>query len=206
MFRTSYMKNTLCNTIEYIHIHRDHFVYAPSQWETMLQCNVVCHWLSTYAKWSLYTYVFHLLDSRSVWYKRDKVIQKDTVYIDMLCRLLLLYLVAFLPRSAVNGPVLLYVCAVNTAGLQMSLSLSVWWTDEFSWKQDICGISYFSMSALRFYEVLPAIFSMASHQGIFVGLILMLWHRETHINPQRNRKIIVDPSGIELTTSRLRNM
>ena len=29
----------------------------------------------------------------------------------------------------------------------------------------------------------------------------MLWHRETHIDPQRNRYIIVDPAGIELTTS-----
>ena len=27
---------------------RDHFVYAPSQWETTLQCNVVSHWLGTY--------------------------------------------------------------------------------------------------------------------------------------------------------------
>ena len=34
----------------------------------------------------------------------------------------------------------------------------------------------------------------------------MLWHRETHINPQRNRWIIVDPAGIELTTSRLRQL
>ena len=41
---------------------------------------------------------------------------------------------------------------------------------------------------------------------IFVGLILMLWHRETHINPQSNRQIIVDPVGIELTTSRLRQL
>ena len=39
---------------------------------------------------------------------------------------------------------------------------------------------------------------------IFVGWILMLWHREAHINPRRNRKFIVDPAGIELTTSRLR--
>ena len=44
------------------------------------------------------------------------------------------------------------------------------------------------------------------HTYIFVGLILMLWHRETHINPQRNRQIIVDPAGIELTTSRLRQL
>ena len=34
----------------------------------------------------------------------------------------------------------------------------------------------------------------------------MLWHRETHINPQRNRWIIVDQAGIELTTSRLRQL
>ena len=32
---------------------RDRFVYAPSQWETTLQCNVVSNWLSTYPKWSL---------------------------------------------------------------------------------------------------------------------------------------------------------
>ena len=33
---------------------RDHFVYAPSQWETTLQCNVVSHWLGALTKWSLY--------------------------------------------------------------------------------------------------------------------------------------------------------
>ena len=31
---------------------RDHFVYVPSQWETLL-CNVVSHWLGAYTKWSL---------------------------------------------------------------------------------------------------------------------------------------------------------
>ena len=34
---------------------RDHFVDAPSQWETTLQCNVVSRWLGTYTKWSLNT-------------------------------------------------------------------------------------------------------------------------------------------------------
>ena len=34
---------------------RDHFVYAPSQWETTLQCNIVSHWLGAYTKWSLQT-------------------------------------------------------------------------------------------------------------------------------------------------------
>ena len=33
--------------------YRDHFVYAPSQRETTLCCNVVSNWLGTYAKWSL---------------------------------------------------------------------------------------------------------------------------------------------------------
>ena len=34
-------------------LNRDHFEYAPSQWETTLQRNVVFHWLGTYTKWSL---------------------------------------------------------------------------------------------------------------------------------------------------------
>ena len=44
------------------------------------------------------------------------------------------------------------------------------------------------------------------YADIFVGLILMLWHRETHISPQRNRLIIMVPAGTELTTSRLRQL
>ena len=32
---------------------RDHFVYAPSQWEATLLCNVVSHWLGANTKWSL---------------------------------------------------------------------------------------------------------------------------------------------------------
>ena len=35
-------------------IFNDLFVCAPSQWETMLQCNVVFHWLGAFIKWSLY--------------------------------------------------------------------------------------------------------------------------------------------------------
>ena len=33
---------------------RDHFVYAPSQWDMVLQWNVDSHWLGTYTRWSLY--------------------------------------------------------------------------------------------------------------------------------------------------------
>ena len=29
------------------------FVYAPSQWETTLHCNVVSHWQGSFTKWSL---------------------------------------------------------------------------------------------------------------------------------------------------------
>ena len=42
---------------------RDHFVYAPSQWETMLHCNVVSHWLGAYTKCSL----CHLSKKPSKW-------------------------------------------------------------------------------------------------------------------------------------------
>ena len=38
--------------IKYGHC-REHFVHAPSQWETTLQCNVVSHWLSAFTKLSL---------------------------------------------------------------------------------------------------------------------------------------------------------
>ena len=31
---------------------RDHVVYASSQWETTLHCNVISHWIGAYAKWS----------------------------------------------------------------------------------------------------------------------------------------------------------
>ena len=32
---------------------RDHFVYASSQWDVVLHCNIVSHWLDAYTKWSL---------------------------------------------------------------------------------------------------------------------------------------------------------
>ena len=32
---------------------RDYFVNAPNQWEVMLHCNIVSHWLGAIAKWSL---------------------------------------------------------------------------------------------------------------------------------------------------------
>ena len=32
-------------------------MYGPSQWETMLQCKVVSHWLGAFTKWSLYNMV-----------------------------------------------------------------------------------------------------------------------------------------------------
>ena len=35
--------------------HKDHFMYAPSQWETTLQYNVFSYWLGACSKWSLYS-------------------------------------------------------------------------------------------------------------------------------------------------------
>ena len=46
-------------------IFRDHFVCAPSQWET-LQCNVVSHWLGAYTKWSLLLYYKN--NMTSIWW------------------------------------------------------------------------------------------------------------------------------------------
>ena len=34
----------------------DHFVYAPNQWEIMLQCNIISHWLM-HTQWSLTSYI-----------------------------------------------------------------------------------------------------------------------------------------------------
>ena len=30
---------------------RGHCVHAPSQWEIMLECSIISHWLGTYTKW-----------------------------------------------------------------------------------------------------------------------------------------------------------
>ena len=35
-------------------ISRDNFVHVPGQWETMLLCNVISHWLDAHTKWSLH--------------------------------------------------------------------------------------------------------------------------------------------------------
>ena len=35
------------------HCIRDQFKYGPSQWEMLLQCNDISHWLGAYLDWSL---------------------------------------------------------------------------------------------------------------------------------------------------------
>ena len=47
------IKNLKFQSGFFVVIIRDYFVYAPSQWETTLQCNVVSHWLGAHTKWSL---------------------------------------------------------------------------------------------------------------------------------------------------------
>ena len=46
--------------------HRDHFVYAASQWETTLHCNAVSHWLVTYTKWSLWAIMMKLIGRNKI--------------------------------------------------------------------------------------------------------------------------------------------
>ena len=43
----------LCHFADDIFMNIDHFVHAPSQWETMLHCNIVSQWLGVYTKWSV---------------------------------------------------------------------------------------------------------------------------------------------------------
>ena len=52
-------------------LFRDPFVNAPSQWKTMLQCNVVSHWLGTLTKWFLQ---IHLTGSHRIMNNAYKII------------------------------------------------------------------------------------------------------------------------------------
>ena len=40
------------------HINRVHSVYASSQWETMLHCNIISLWLGAYTKWPLHKMLY----------------------------------------------------------------------------------------------------------------------------------------------------
>ena len=67
------------------HKSRDHPMYAPSQWETSLQCNNVSHWLGTYLDWFLKSIILmglhkkwhfttnELLQMHSIMQKRHKL-------------------------------------------------------------------------------------------------------------------------------------
>ena len=50
IYTLSYYHDHQIGSMNYYHYH---FVYAPSQWETMLHFNVVSYWLGAYTKWSL---------------------------------------------------------------------------------------------------------------------------------------------------------
>ena len=47
-----------------LHTFRDHFMYAPSQWEPKLQCNIFSHWLGTCTKLSLHILNTIIVQSR----------------------------------------------------------------------------------------------------------------------------------------------
>ena len=44
---------TIISVIAWSYSMLSHFVYAPSQWETTLQRNVISHWLGAYKEWAL---------------------------------------------------------------------------------------------------------------------------------------------------------
>ena len=56
---------SLC-TVSMMRMRRNHFMYAPSQWEMMLHCNVISHWLGAYTKWSLMHIILLCLEAAIV--------------------------------------------------------------------------------------------------------------------------------------------
>ena len=62
MLCTACQKLRQKNKSEFVHTKdtsRDNFFNVPSQWETMLQSNIVSYWLDTFTKWSL-PHITHL--------------------------------------------------------------------------------------------------------------------------------------------------
>ena len=62
---------------EILWCYDDHFVYAPSQWETTLQCNVVSRWLGVHTKWSLVIVILTM-----VWHKDNVDAMLQTTFSD----------------------------------------------------------------------------------------------------------------------------
>ena len=59
-FQWVYKAKSMFGLIMLFHpIISDHFVNAPSQWEMVLYCNAMSHWLGTYTEWSLYDTQIH---------------------------------------------------------------------------------------------------------------------------------------------------
>ena len=91
---------------------RDIFVYAPCQWETMLQCNVASHWLGAYTKWSL------------LWSGRC---QPSTI-----CKCLDWY-----PHKWLQSLPLIWRLGASLApNLQMSCTDVTWFSHDMTWKND----------------------------------------------------------------------
>ena len=51
---------TICCLLWVLCTTRDQSRYVPSQWETLLQCNDISHWLGTHLDWSLYCHSLSL--------------------------------------------------------------------------------------------------------------------------------------------------
>ena len=59
-------------------LRRDQFVYALIQWETMLQCNVVSHWLGAYTK-DPWLGSVQVMPSWAIW--RNETLQSNKIWL-----------------------------------------------------------------------------------------------------------------------------
>ena len=62
-FRCDHLVWYAANNPGLVFISRDHFVNAPSQCETTLQCNVVSHCLCAFTKWPLHISIYLIATS-----------------------------------------------------------------------------------------------------------------------------------------------
>ena len=67
-YSTTFRQVHATTLLPYHPLLRDHFVYAPSQWETTLQRKVIYYWLGSFTKHSLITHLWHCLATRHPWW------------------------------------------------------------------------------------------------------------------------------------------
>ena len=93
-FMNVFSSDDLIMNLPMMRMRRNHFVHAPSQWEMMLHCNVISHWLGAYTKWSLMHIILLCLEAAIVIKCKD--IAKCWDY---------LLLIVFVSRACHLGPI-----------------------------------------------------------------------------------------------------